>query len=287
MRKFPAFAAILGLVVTLGAGFAGPVDAVNLRGAVDLRPADAGVRHKTVSANQPAPLVAIVIDDLGADVPHTREALALPPAISLSFLPYPKESAALSHEAHMAGHQILVHMPMEPDGNDDPGPLALREDQLPSENLYRLHWMLSRVADYEGANNHMGSKFTASRAALAPVMRELAGKLQFFLDSRTTAKSQAEDVARSFGLLTGRRDVFLDDDQHGEAVEKQLTAMENFARSHGSVIAIGHPHAETLAALRAWTALAEKRGFHLLPVSAVLRARAGNPNEGSLAAPRG
>src|SRR5262249_39057160 len=155
-----------------------------------------------------APLVAIVIDDLGMDVPHSREAASLPAAISLSFLPYPNESASLSHEAHLSGHQVLVHMPMEPEGNADPGPQALKGDLQPSEEINRVRWMLSRVADFDGANNHMGSRFTASRAALAPVMRELAAHMQFFLDSRTTALSQAADVARSFGMISGQRDVF-------------------------------------------------------------------------------
>lgn len=240
-------------------------------------PGTIGVRHKSRQGvnGEAGPIpVAIVIDDLGMDVPHTRAAIALNPAISLSFLPYPDETPALSHAAHVAGHQVLVHMPMEPEGKDDPGPLALRPDLLPSEAIYRVRWMLSRVSDYDGANNHMGSRFTASRAALAPVMRELAGRVQFFLDSRTSAQSQAADVARSFGLLSGSRDVFLDDDQSAIAVEKQIDAMEAFARSHGSVIAIGHPHEQTLAALTAWAKRAASRGFYLVPVQTVLKFRA-------------
>ena len=47
----------------------------------------------------------------------------------------------------------------------------------------RLVWSLSRVSDYDGANNHMGSRFTASREALLPVMRELSARKLFFLDS--------------------------------------------------------------------------------------------------------
>ena len=201
-----------------------------------------------------------------------------------------RSSVSLSHQAHVAGHKFLIHMPMEPEGKEDPGPLALREGLLPSELSYRVQWMFARVSDFSGANNHMGSKFTASRAALAPVMRELGGHVQFFLDSRTTAKSQAVGVARAFGLVSGQRDVFLDDEQAADAVERQLLAMEAFARTHGSVIAIGHPHGETLDAIKTWVKNARARGFRLVSVGTLLHQRsqpAGATHPNSLAASRG
>ena len=61
------------------------------------------------------PSIAIVIDDLGADAIHTRRAIALPQAVALSFLPYPADTPRLAREAGRAGHEILVHVPMEAD----------------------------------------------------------------------------------------------------------------------------------------------------------------------------
>jgi polysaccharide deacetylase 2 family uncharacterized protein YibQ len=237
-----------------------------------------GTKLKSVSvsiAPEPAlPMIAIVIDDCGVDALQTRIAMALPAMMTLAFLPYPEASALLSHQAHLAGHEIIVHLPMEPKGGENPGPMSLTDGLSAPEIAQRLDWAFSRVSDYDGANNHMGSRFTASREALLPVMRELFARKLFFLDSRTTADTQAEQLARETGILTGARDIFLDNDETAPAVERALARLEEQARTHGSAIAIGHPHSETLAALKSWSKSVEARGFRLVTLKTALELRA-------------
>jgi polysaccharide deacetylase 2 family uncharacterized protein YibQ len=226
-------------------------------------------RGEIAPAPARAPEIAIVIDDVGADVPAARRAMALPSAVSLSFLPYPDETPALAREAVHRGHQILLHMPMEPEGSDDPGPSALLTSLDAAEITRRLDGALSRVPGYSGVNNHMGSLFTQDRAVLIPVMERLADAHVFFLDSRTTPKSVAVEVARMFGVASAGRDVFLDDVETREAIMAQLSETEARAREQGVAIAIGHPHAVTLDALADWTR--NLRGFELVPVSVAIR----------------
>ncbi len=142
-----------------------------------------------------APAIAIVIDDLGPDVAATRRAIALPKAITLSFLPYGEDTPALARAGKRAGHQVMVHVPMEPEGTEDPGPMALRTDLSASENLRRFDWALSRVPGHSGLNNHMGSRFTSDQAALIPVMAHLQGRGLFFLDFA----HDPEDACRAAG----------------------------------------------------------------------------------------
>jgi polysaccharide deacetylase 2 family uncharacterized protein YibQ len=213
------------------------------------------------------PVIAIVIDDLGDDSDAARRAIALPAAVSLSFLPYPAATPALARAAERAGHQVLVHVPMEPDGTTDPGPNALLTALAAPELTRRLDWALSRVPGYAGINNHEGSRFTADRAALIPVMEDLAGRHVFFLDSRTSPASVVVPLARAFGVPSAARDVFLDDVQTPQAIAAALETAQSLARRNGVAIAIGHPHAATLAALALWCA---HRG-DLVPVSAAIR----------------
>ena len=217
------------------------------------------------------PKVAIVIDDLGADLAHTDRALTLPKTVTLSFLPYAEATPWLSAEALRGGHEILVHMPMQAEGEHDPGPLALTTALPPDEIRARLVAALARVPGAIGINNHMGSKFTADRAALIPVAEELAARHLFFFDSRTTAATQVVEVAHAFGVASTGRDVFLDDEQTADAVGAQLMELESRARAQGIAIAIGHPHDVTLAALAQWTARAGARGFILVPLSEAIR----------------
>ena len=235
----------------------------------DLRGIEIDADSDAAPAAVPLPTIAIVIDDLGTDVSATRRAIRLPSSVTLSFLPYPDATAMLAREGEARGHQILVHVPMEPEGKDDPGPNALQPELSRDEIVHRLSWDLSRIPGFSGVNNHMGSRFTADRAALLPVIEMLADRHVFFLDSRTTPQSVVVPLAREFGVASAARDVFLDDDETAPAVGAQLALAERIARSDGVAIAIGHPHAVTLAALETWTA--HLKGIVLVPVSTAIR----------------
>lgn len=239
-------------------------------------PALEAVRFEDYAAPLPpsvpvrVPAIALVIDDLGNDAAATRQAIALPPQVSLAFLPYPAAVPVLAGEARAAGHQILVHVPMEAERDRD-GSLktGLWRKFTPSENRRRLEWALSRFGGYDGINNHEGSVFTADRRALVPVAQALYGRGLFFLDSRTSPLSQVVPVARAFGVPSAERDVFLDDDQAAPAVARQLQELERVARIEGVAIAIGHPHAGTLALVARWSA--NLKDFRLIPVSEAIR----------------
>lgn len=215
------------------------------------------------------PSIAIVIDDLGADAVHTREAIALPPTVALAFLPNPADTPRLAREAKHAGHEILAHIPMQAIGAHDPGLFALTTGLPSAEIVTRLDWALSRVPGYIGINNHEGSRFTADRSGLEPVMALLARRKAFFFDSRTTPDSQVLPVARSFGVASAARDVFLDDVESIDAIDLQLRNLEAHARQQGTAIAIGHPHEITLDAVAYWAA--HHKGFDLIPLSEAIR----------------
>jgi polysaccharide deacetylase 2 family uncharacterized protein YibQ len=222
-------------------------------------------------ATPASPSIAIVIDDLGNDVAAARRAIALPKQVTLSFLPYPDATAGLARDAARAGHEILVHVPMEPEGDEDAGPMALEIGLSSGEITRRLDWALSRVPGFSGINNHMGSRFTADRDALIPVMQAVAARHVFFLDSRTTPQSQIVSVARAFGVPTASRDIFLDDENTHVSVADELRLAEARAKEQGVAIAIGHPHPQTLSALETWVRAAASRRIALISVGDVIR----------------
>ena len=220
------------------------------------------------------PLVAIVLDDLGLDRMRTAEAMRLSGPLTLSFMTYASDLAAQTQAARHAGHELLLHVPMEAvDQHADPGPHGLFTALSREEILDRLRWGLDRFDGFVGINNHMGSKFTADERGMAPVMEELRARGLMFLDSRTSPSSAGLRLAIAYGVPHAGRDVFLDDDQTPSAIARQLARLEQLARQHGSAIAIGHPHDATIAALKAWLPLLGEKGLVLVPVSAVVRYR--------------
>jgi polysaccharide deacetylase 2 family uncharacterized protein YibQ len=230
-------------------------------------------------------IIAIVIDDMGVDRRHSARAIKLPPAVTLSYLPYSTQIIEQTDAAKQDGHELLVHMPMQPDrASADPGPDFLGTDMAPTELHDRVEKSLAAFTGYVGINNHMGSKFTCDRAGLDVVMTMLEERKLMFLDSRTSPASVAEDVARAHHLQTTHRDVFIDDDESPAAVAKQLRRIETVAKHGGSAIAIGHPKDVTLSALEAWLPTLKEKGFDLVPLSEVIELRDGGKSAVAVAA---
>ena len=214
-----------------------------------------------------APVIAICIDDLGQDLAGTDRAIALPKNVTLSFLPFAEATPFLAQEAERKGHQVLAHVPMEAVGHPDPGPMSLKVGS--PDIAQRLSWNITRVPGLSGINNHEGSKFSTDSASLVPVMETLAAHHLFYFDSRTIAGSQGIRVAHMFGVMSGGRDIFLDDTISEAEVRQQLADLLTQARRTGIAIAIGHPHDVTLKILADW--LAQDHGVRLAPVSEAIR----------------
>lgn len=226
--------------------------------------APAGAEHQ--------PRLAIVIDDLGLNEAAARKVADLPRPITMAFLPYARNLPAQTLNARLKGQELLVHLPMEPASPGvDPGRNALLTDLPPAEIERRLEWNLSRFSGFVGVNNHMGSRFTADADAMTPVLRKLAGRGLLFLDSRTAYNSAGVRIAASLGMPYGARNVFLDNERNADAILTQLVKAEAMARGRGQAIAIGHPHAQTIAALRDWIPAARQRGIALVPLSSLVK----------------
>jgi len=82
----------------------------------------------------------------------------------------------------------------------------------------------------------------------------------------------AFEAAEHAGVRSGFRNVpFLDDVQDAGAIRKQLELAFRGAKQKGAAIAIGHPHAETLQALKEILPRAEAEGVHLVYVSELVK----------------
>lgn len=221
------------------------------------------------------PLIAIVIDDVGLDRPHSKRAWELPGPLTMSFLPYAKDLREQAKAARARGQELMLHLPMEPGGHADPGPNALLVSLSDSELRQRVTTALDSFDGYVGVNNHMGSRFTAWRPGMETVLRQFKARGLLFLDSRTTPSSVGDQVAQELGVPSVARNVFLDDDMSVAAVRQKLADTEGVARRQGFVVAIGHPHEATIRALAEWLPGVAGKGFALAPLSAVLRKRNG------------
>lgn len=64
--------------------------------------------------NQVKKELAIVIDDFGNNMRGTEEMLNLPVPITVAIMPFMSTSREDAIQAHKKGHEVIVHMPLEP-----------------------------------------------------------------------------------------------------------------------------------------------------------------------------
>jgi len=217
--------------------------------------------------------IAIVIDDLGMDMKQARDIISLPAKITFAVMPGLAQSKNVAELAKQNSHEVLIHVPMEYRGkNGKPAPGILRSDMTPMEFLNTVSTDVESVPGAIGINNHEGSALTENKEAMKFLMAELKARNLMFLDSLTSAKSVAYATAKEFGLKSGRRDVFLDNDMDNPvSIRKQLDELVDVARKNGKAIGIGHPHPATIIELRKWLADAGNQGFEIVPVSRLMQ----------------
>lgn len=198
------------------------------------------------------PRLAIVLDDAGNALAPLEAIARLPEAVAVAVLPNAEHSTEVAEVLAAGGRELLVHMPMEPLAGEGPGPGpgAVEADLPAAEVRRRVERALAVVPGARGLNNHMGSRATAAAGAMRAVMEVLDAQDMYFLDSRTTADTVAEAVARELGVRALRRDVFLDVVTEPEAVRAALRDAVELARGAGHALAIGHVHPVTLEVLR-------------------------------------
>ena len=226
-----------------------------------------------VPAVPAGPLLTIIMDDLGRSTYAADVLLSISQPVTFSILPNESHAVQIAEMAHAAGREVMLHVPMEPQGYPaaNPGTEALFVKYSDAEIRRRFDQLLAKIPHVTGSNNHMGSRFTEDSRALAPVMESLQEKGLFFIDSRTTGRSKVPEVARRYGVPTMSRDVFFDNVADVDAIVREIRRLEGKARKQGMAIGICHPYPETLEALRKELPGLVERGITVVPISVLLQ----------------
>jgi len=219
-----------------------------------------------------SPRIAIVVDDLGLDTRVAEEILRLDAPLTFSIFPLQPSSRRIAHKAYAEGREIILHLPMEPRGYPlkDPGTGALFVSMEEKELLRQLRKDLEAVPFITGVNNHMGSRFMEHGEKVRLVLNELKRRKLFFLDSRTTSKSQGYHIAQELALRADTRDLFLDNESDVGYTKLQLKQLIRIARNHGTAIGICHPYPSTITALKEMIPQIQAEGIQIVPLSQAL-----------------
>jgi hypothetical protein len=223
---------------------------------------------------EPAREVAVVIDDMGADLKILQELISLKAPLTVAVLPDTPYAGETSELASKNGLEVIIHLPLEA-FNDQPGS-AGAEGLIKTSMSYQDVWSIlekdyERVPQARGLNNHMGSKATTDEHLMEIIMSFLKEKNLFFLDSKTSNRSIAYDLAVKKKIPAASRQVFLDADEDRSKIKDRLFELFNHARKNGQAVGIGHPYGETIQVLKSYLPRAEEYGIKLVTVSSIIK----------------
>ncbi len=221
------------------------------------------------------PGIAIIIDDLGNLRSATDRTVRRDGPVACAILPYTPLAQYVARSAHRAGKEVLLHLPLEPVGDDRTVGVGVIDISSTRRQLGEiLDADLKSIPYLDGVNNHMGSLLTRHPGHMAWLMSELRrrGGL-FFVDSYTTPASVALQMAREAGIPATRIDVFLDTDPNTDAIAREFERLKALARKHGHAVAIGHPYDETLRYLEKALPQLRGEGIELVSVADVIHSQ--------------
>ena len=102
-------------------------------------------------------------------------------------------------------------------------------------------------------------------------MQDIRNRGLYFLDSRTTSKTVAYNVARELGVPCAKRDVFIDVENSREFIRGSLWDLAERAGKRGFAVGIGHSRPLTLEVLKEEIPKIAARGYQFVHLSDVVR----------------
>jgi polysaccharide deacetylase 2 family uncharacterized protein YibQ len=218
------------------------------------------------------PRVAVIFDDAGYGLKAAREIEAIGRPVTISVLPHLPYSNLIAEEAPGRGVQVILHLPMEPDNDTIKlGEGGIKIAMSDEEIRQTVVADLASVPGAVGANNHMGSLGTADTRVMRAVLEEMRSRRLFFVDSVTSPRSVAAQVAREMGVPTTARAVFLDNQDDEEYVRGQFRALIAVALARGQAVAIGHVGKVTARVLVSLLPEFDEAGIQLVRISDLVR----------------
>lgn len=233
------------------------------------------VFRKNINLERKAGKIAIIIDDFGYyDNKTTEKFLNFNYPITLSIIPGQRYSTKMAEQAKKSNKPIMIHLPMEAiEEKVEDSEFTVMTNSPDSIIADRVQKAISSLPGAVGINNHMGSKATADTRVMETVMGQLKSNKKIFVDSKTTNKSVASEVATKYGVKFAVNDGFLERDKNEDEIyiQRKLAAIAKIAKRRGKAIVIGHPYSETIKVLSKEIPKLEKKGFIIVPVTDVVR----------------
>ena len=213
--------------------------------------------------------IAIIIDDLGNNFSKGEKLINMPYQMTYAILPDRPYSVRLANLAAESGKEVMVHLPMQSSQHQELGNNGLTIDLSQEQFKQAVIKSIDAVPHAKGVNNHMGSLLTRHPGHMTWLMEVLSlkGEGFYFVDSKTTARTIASQIAREHFVPNITRDVFIDSSQNESDIKKQLEYLTRLAKENGYAVGIGHPYSATIKILVKYLPTLTEHNIEIVPVA--------------------
>lgn len=238
----------------------------------EVKPGSTIANYKyTWTDSKDIPPVVIIIDDFGQTGGQLlTDFAALPREVSFAILPDLPKTTESGKLATANGHDVLIHLPMQAlASGTSPGKRFIGTDTPAADIVAMLSDFHAQLPMAIATNNHMGSAATQNETVMNAVLDYLAANHMFFIDSATSGNRLAYNLAKSKGLRSLRRDIFLDVPDNTDAtIAAKIQGLGKFAGRREPIVIITHCHnRDKLTALQKFIAQIQAMGVKLISVS--------------------
>jgi len=231
--------------------------------------------------NDKRPVMALVVDDAGEQMRLTRRVADLSLPLTWAIMPYTKYARKTADLAAEKGVPYLLHLPMQAEVDKKGGPYLIGLDMSAKRIRGITASALDTLPDPIGISNHRGSLATSDKNTVEPVVMELKARQLMFLDSSTSVKSVAYDVAKAAGITALKNNGFIDGTSDESKIEANFEEAVNDAVTRGSLIVICHFRPATVNFLEKLDEKYEKLPVRMVTIpemAGILAMRGGKTN---------
>lgn len=215
--------------------------------------------------------LALIIDDFGYAKAPIDAYASIGAPLTFAILPNHPYSKAAAERGYEDGREIILHLPMEALSDQaKPEEYTIKTEMSDGEIRALVNELTNAVPYIVGVNNHQGSKATSNRRVMKTLLRALAEKGLFFVDSKTVGTSIAFDTAKEERVPAAANMLFIDNNNDRAAIREQLKKAGDLALKHGHAVAIGHARVGTAAAIEEMIPVLNAKGVQLTPISSLL-----------------
>ena len=186
------------------------------------------------------PLLAIVVDDGGNALEMAKRVASLELPLTWAILPYTRYANETAVIADDAGIPYLLHLPMQAEIDKDSKEYLVGEgmdrQKIKDITVKALETLPSAI----GINNHRGSLATSKWDIMVPIIDVLKERNLVFLDSRTSGKSVAYDVAKAAGIRAFKNGGFLDGTPDKNSIRARFDQVVKTTQKKKDMIVICH-----------------------------------------------